>query len=77
MSDSKNHKAAIKAIIEAHRTPGKMREIWLEILADKPSAIVNAWEKVKPQRYPDKCDKCKREIFYPMKDGLCGPCSLR
>ena len=48
MSDTKNHKLAIKAIIEAHRTPGKMREIMLQVLADKPSAIVNAWEEVKP-----------------------------
>ena len=50
MSDNKNHKKAIQAIIEAHRTPGKMREIWLQILDDKPSAIVNAWEVVKPSR---------------------------
>ena len=48
MSDTKNHKLAIKAIIEAHRTPGKMREILLQILCDKPSAIVNAWEEVRP-----------------------------
>ena len=48
MSDTKNHKLAIKAIIEAHRTPGKMRELWLQILCDDPAKIVNAWEKVKP-----------------------------
>ena len=49
MSDTKNHKQAIRAIIEAHRTPGKMREIMLQILCDKPSAIANAWDEVKPE----------------------------
>ena len=78
MSDTKNHKLAIQAIIEAHRTPGKMREIMLQVLCDDPAKIVNAWEKVRPEIIKSpvpRCRQCNNQIYYPMIHGICGPCS--
>lgn len=76
MSSAKNHKRAIQAIIEAHETKGKMREIMLQILADQPSAIVNAWEKIQPviKVKLGVCQGCNNPHSIYLFDGLCKTC---
>lgn len=76
MSSTKNHKQAIQAIIEAHKTKGRMREILLQILADQPSAIVNAWEKVNidPRMSKGICQGCPNPYSIYLFNGLCKTC---
>ena len=42
-----NYKPAIKAIQEARKTKGMMGDLFLQILADYPKTIENAYNKIK------------------------------
>lgn len=42
-----NYKPAIKALQEARKIKGAVGDIVLQILADNPAAIANAWAEIK------------------------------
>lgn len=88
----KNHNMvlAIKAIMKA-RAMGIIWKLILQIVLDRPSAIVNAWNKIdkRPARCPAKilihpgnktesvfqCSECQTFVSCVGTDGRCGGCS--
>ena len=42
-----NYKPAIKAIQEARKVKGQLGDLFMQILADNPKDISNAWDKIK------------------------------
>ncbi len=85
-----NMKLAIKATMKA-RAMGIIWKLILQIIMDKPSAIVNAWAKIdkRPDRCPAKisihqgnspesvfqCSKCQAFVAVVGTDGRCGRCN--
>lgn len=89
MSSTANHKKAIAAIIEAKKVKGQLNDVFLQILADQPSAIVNAWEKLRLERHGTsgvspgygpwqkkeyKCPDCSKTVSVLGIGGSCGIC---
>ena len=76
MPSNYNMKKAIKILMKA-RAMGIVWKLILQIILDRPSAIVNAWNKLdkRPDRCPTKvfhCSKCQRFVTAIGIDGRCG-----
>ena len=79
MADNHNMKKAIKIVMRA-RALGIIWKLILQIILDRPSAIINAWNKL--DKRPDPCPakiwyyiKCNMLVKAVGSDGRCGRCT--
>jgi len=77
----KNHnmKKAIKILMQA-RAKGIVWKLILQIILDRPSAIINAWSRIdkNPELCPAKvweCSQCHKLVASAGNDGRCGRCN--
>ena len=79
MPSNHNMTKAVKALMKA-RAMGIVWKLILQIILDRPSAIVNAWNKLdkRPDRCPVKvwqCSQCRKIVQAIGSDGRCGRCT--
>ena len=87
MSSTANHKKAIEIFREASKKKRCLMDIFLKIMEDCPSAIVNAWEALaKPEifgydtgkgRFVYKCKDCLEAVEAVGIAGACITCDPR
>lgn len=79
MADNHNMKKAVKILMKA-RAKGIVWKLILQIVMDRPSAIINAWARIDKKRElcPAKvweCSQCERFVASVGSDGRCGGCN--